>query len=438
MKLNTIQGETTAPVTYGQLSVLRSLAVLGLTGQAAANLTNLWKLPAGLTTLQVREAWRQLVAAHESLRTTYEWHNIAPTQTVHPVPPCVLENVEVEEASPAVVQRIAAAAAADTFDIKKELPWRAVVVTHRSVPCYFIAIIHHVAADNAALTILKRYFMSLLHERSLPPSVQPRDLARAEQADRRRSDAIVEHWVAAWPGFLAEDRRPDDVSERRRAEIYSLDALTAVRKIASRLGISVQSAVLAAGALALGRLTGRAEFTFSLMAANRLEPQWAPLISSLNQCAPLTVRIDERAATDSFLKRNYFQCLDSYMHGMYDVDALQERLKDKGGEPDPTFFAKHFNYLGEIDEEPTADARMRSCVNMRFSNQRSGPNLHLVAAVGRGLYIGVGASSDLLPGNQPAIVAAGIEAALINMGKADEMPLGTVSTDPVRDVFPAQ
>ncbi|MEV7187811.1 hypothetical protein [Kitasatospora sp. NPDC093102] len=96
---------------------------------------------------------------------------------------------------------------------------------------------------------------------------------------------------------------------------------------------------------------------------------------------------------------------------------------------DPTAFAKHDNFLGEVDAEPAAGSALHTGIEWRPSTQRSGPNFHLAVATGKGTLIGVGASRDYLEGNLPAVLAASIEAGLINISKGSESSLADVSLD---------
>ncbi|KPC81130.1 hypothetical protein ADK82_18045 [Streptomyces sp. NRRL S-4] len=166
------------------------------------------------------------------------------------------------------------------------------------------------------------------------------------------------------------------------------------------------------------------------MAANRLTDRWVPLVSSLNQFAPVTLTIDEEANPLEYLRAGYLQCMTAYMNGCYDVDALRTSLRQAGRqETDPTAFAKHFNFLGDVDAEPDAGSDLHTGIQWRPSTQRSGPNFHLAVATGKGILIGVGASRDYLEGNLPAVLAASIEAGLINIAKGSESSLAEVSLD---------
>jgi hypothetical protein len=421
----------TGPVTYGQLSVLRSLRIHGPDGQTVANLINFWAVPPGVETAHVADAWLRLVEAHESLRTTYDQQDATPTQTVQPFRAVRITTVELAEDTAVAAERAARELAATPIAIDQGLPWRARVATYQGDPVYLVAVVHHVAADNDALRVLESQFHQLLAGGTVTPECQPLDLALAQRADQAAARRSIGHWTGTWNELLDEDRHPDDASERRRASVYSVEGLAAAREISARLKISVQSVLFGVGVLAVARLERRDRVTFALMSANRLEPRWASLVGSLNQYAPVTVLVDESADPLAFLRDTYTRCLTAYLNGCYDVDLLTRSLRQAGcPEPDPTAFAKHFNFLGDVGPEPDADSPARTGASWRPSTQRTGPNLHLAMAVGKGVLIGVGASRDYLDGTRPALLAASIEAGLLNIATATS--LREVRLDPIR------
>lgn len=393
----------TGPVTYGQLSVIRSLGLYLAAGQPeVANQITIWPVLAGATVAHVSKACHQLAIAHESLRTTYDLQGPTPQQIVHPARLELLDELELSEHSMDAARSLAAAWAAEPIAIDSEMPWRAFVATYGGEPVYLVAIIHHIAADNGASLVLETQFGQLLAGEALPEQPQPLELASLQRADGRHR--AIEHWIDVWPSFHREDRDATDASARRRASIYDEPALTAAMAVAGRAGVSVQSLLLAVGACVLGRALGRSELTLGLMAANRLDERWAGLVSSLNQCVPVAVRLDPGAEPLSFARDVHLAGLTGYANGSFDVDELGARL----GEADPTFFSKHFNYLGPLPSEPEHGSSVRTGVEWRPSTQRSGPNLHLVGAVGQGLLIGVGASERLLSDERLGVMAGSI------------------------------
>lgn len=429
-----MSGERGTPATHGQLSVIRSLAAHGPDGQTVANLISAWEVPPGPDNAQVMDAWLRLVATHESLRTT-----LHPTddggleQRVRPFSSAPLPAVELADTTHEAALSIAADLAARPIDVESELPWRAVVATEQGDPVYLVVVVHHAAADNDALRILEGQFLAALDGAEVTAEAQPTELAEEQRA--APDVQALSHWTRVWPALEAADREPGDRSPRRRASLYSEAALAATTALSRRLRVSVQSILLAVGALAIARHERRDRVTFALMAANRLDRRWLGMVGSLNQYSPVTVAVDGSTSPDEYLTSVYPQCLTAYLHGSYDVDALAAALVEAGTpDPDPTAFAKHFNFLGPVDAEPDHASPLRTSVAWRGSTQRTGPNLHLAMASGTGLLIGVGASEDYLPGELPATVAAGIEAGLIRIAEECPRTVADLDLTPVRRV----
>ncbi|WP_405847029.1 condensation domain-containing protein [Streptomyces sp. NBC_01518] len=412
--------ERTGPVTNGQLSVLRSLEAYGVAGQAVANLISLWEVPAGANVTHVVDAWQQLVAAHESLRTSYDTGESRPVQTVWTPAAVAVPVVEVADDTYQATWRVATEWAAEPISVANAQPWRAFVAVHQGAPLYLVTIVHHVAADNGALRVLAEQFPRLVEGDFLEAQVQPLEMAVAQEGDAEGKRA-VDHWSQLWGTFAAQDRQQGDISARRRATVYTVEGLRAAKDLSLRYQVSVQAVLLAVGALVLSRIKQRDRITFGLMTANRIEDHWSSIVSSLNQCTPLSMRIDEASSPDIYMRTVYEESLNAYLYGCFDVDALKSRVNGMGiDETDPTFFSSHYNFLGQGNGEPPADSPMHTSVAWRGSAQRIGPNFHLTIAVESGLFIGVGASVDFLPGDLPAVLAASIEAGLI--GLADEPP----------------
>jgi hypothetical protein len=95
------------------------------------------------------------------------------------------------------------------------------------------------------------------------------------------------------------------------------------------------------------------------------------------------------------------------------------------------------NFLGPVDVEPEMGSAVRTGIQWRPSTQRSGPNFHLVLALGQGVLIGVGASSRYLPDDGPARLAASIEGGLLDISHNSPATLDDVRLDPVRPIGPA-
>lgn len=411
--------EVRAPLTFGQLSVVLSLAAYQPDGLQTANLINVWPVPEGAGVAQVADAWNRLVEAHESLRTTYDLGSLQ--QIIHPPSRHALPSVDIDDISAAAAHVEAMSWSVKPIPIDRGVPWRAFVATCDLEPLYLVIIVHHIAADNGAAQILERQFGELVGGSPLAPQPRPQDMARAQRI-HARPDAL-QYWETRWRGFDEADRDRTDHSARRRASVYSRPALLAARATALRTRTSVQSVVLAMGALQLGRVRRRSTLTLGLMAANRFDEEWSGLVSSMNQCVPITVDLAPTQSPDAYVRTVHLASLGAYVNGCFDVEALGSRV----GESDPTFFSNHYNYLGEILDDPSSASPLgRGEAVWRSSTQRNGPNCHLAIAVGEGLLIGVGASEAYLPGMAPEHVAHGIRSALEELANESAPYVGSL------------
>lgn len=414
--------ERSGPVTFGQLSVLRSLELyVRLSDQSVANLYYAWEVPDGVTIAQLTQAWNSLLRTHESLRTTYILKPERPIQCVHPwrlVAPLL---IEVDDSKPSTVRMACADLIDAPIDITTELPTRAAIIHRAGEPSHLCIVVHHVAADEGAARLLESQFRQELDGGPVAEPTSPIDVA-SEQLER--PSPALDFWEAKWEHFVDEDRDSSDLSRRRRASIYSARALEATRAIEAQTNASVQSIVLAIGALLLSRFLGRESVTFGLMSANRFDGSSAAnLISSQNQCAPIRVSVGLDSTAREFIRSIHLEALVAFAHGSFDVDELSRRLANRGVvDPDPTFFSKHVNYLGELPGEPFSSVGDE--VRWTESNQHSGPNFHLVSAVGRRLLVGVGASERLLPDERPAELAEAIVQTLVAVAQDPDCPIG--------------
>ena len=237
----------TAPVTYGQLSVLRSVRYNSYRGdraRAEANIDVVWSLPDGVEPARVQQAWLRLVEANETLRTVYDADRRDPVQTVRPAAPGTLEVLALTDWSRSAAETVAQVLCRRPIDIEREPPWRAVLITDGSQPRHVAVALHHVAADHLAVRLLHKQFQTLLDGGPVAVRPQPREVAVAQREFDERNQEAIEHWLQQWPTFDAEDRAGNDHSLRVQASMYSDAAARAARTLAGRVNISAAAVVL--------------------------------------------------------------------------------------------------------------------------------------------------------------------------------------------------
>ncbi|GGK72691.1 condensation domain-containing protein [Mangrovihabitans endophyticus] len=421
----------TAPLTFGQLSLLRSLQQLGPAGATEVNLAQAWRLPpdAGFETAE--RIWYDLVTHNESLRTTYEYDTAEPVQIVHSVSPQPLQRIElpgggVEAATAHVVGMAAQPMAVDT-----DLPWRAVILTESGRPRFLGLTVHHVAVDMIGMSTLRAQYEALISGRNLETGCQPRELARVQMESHAWRREVLAYWAQEWTRLAPEDRRGADPTERVQAAMRSVDGLRAARTIAERLGISLQSVVLGAVYLVLCRFTGRDRATLGLTSSNRYDERSASVVSSMNQLAPLTIAVDLAAHPHDFLTRVFESSMVAYAHGCYSVDELHDHLARHGvPDPDPMKFDCYFNFLGDSGRAPDSDGHEITSIEWQTPARRTGPSLSLLVSTGPALLVVLRASRRYLgDGDVPGILG-GVESTLIEIAAGPPADLAAVRVEP--------
>ncbi|MBP2706962.1 hypothetical protein JOL79_24560 [Microbispora sp. RL4-1S] len=367
-----------APLTFGQLSLWRSIQRLP---SEACNLPQTWALPDGASLPSVEQALEALEERHESLRTRYEPDGENDlVQAVWPVAPVRLDTVEGGDDPARVAEDAAARAGADPFDLAKDRPWRACVVTSGGVPVRLVICFHHIAVDAWAINQLHQEFLLLADGlRITEPAPTGRELA-AEQwsaARERRRKAARKFWEGVFEAAPAMEREPGTdgpegtaTLSTRWARLGSKEAGDAANRIAERLEVSLPSVVLAAFCLAVRRRTGRDRMLVAVYAHNRSDPQWEKLVAAQNQIVPLVVAPEPGEDFGELVRRVHWDSLRSYRHGAYNVDDVLElgRVHGYSGSVNGSFdgsvsgfFRYFFNYLGEYQQEHTSvDEQIRT------------------------------------------------------------------------------
>ncbi|MET7621976.1 condensation domain-containing protein [Streptomyces sp. NPDC005408] len=429
--------QTTAPVTFGQLSVIRDLELSAPDEQSDGNLTAVYALPDGTTAAEVTAAWSTLVERHDALRTVYDRTPAEPLQIVQPFQAVRLDPVELPDGTSEAAEALAEEMAEREIRVEVEHSWRAVIATHAGAPRYLVCVLHHLAVDAAACALLEEQFRTLLAGGSLgsEPVPQPVQLALAQRAEERQRRRTIEYWLTAWEGLVEEDRQAGDTSLRVKASLYSEVAMTAAVRLAERLGISVQSVILGASALSLFQLKGRERVTLGLLAGNRHDRRWDTLVSSMNQLAPITVAADRETHPDAVLRSVYTGGLERLLHGSYNMDELRERLTANGHlNPDPVLFSCYFNFLGEIAETPEPGSPSLERIEWASNAWQASPSFNLRAATGAGLHLSLTASRDYLSPEHTGLYLATVEAVLVSLANEAPSSLDEIGYAPLRRV----
>lgn len=244
-------------------------------------------LPDGTSVVDVRATLNYLARRHEVLRTVYDanarpW----PRQRVQPpgALPMVVATTE-QDGTPAAADVVHELSTTE-FDLERDWPIRAGVVTTGGEPKRLVVVFNHVGFDDWSLEVFRREFETVLTAASarrraalLPVAWQPADLARHESA---RTEAETGRAMGHWREQLA--LAPADILARRRAalgparpggpeaynaSLVSPGLLAASRDIAARWQVWPSAVHLAAYAVAMAAYTGEQVITPRWLVSHR-------------------------------------------------------------------------------------------------------------------------------------------------------------------------
>jgi hypothetical protein len=323
-----------APLTFGQLSTWRSVETFAADRLAEVNVFDVCELR-GLRTDAVLEALRCLTAEHESLRTTYHVVDGRPVQRVHRELAPRVRVLDRAEHGPLDSAAVAAQSAAEAFPVTGDPGWRAVLGTDGDRALFLALSMSHMVVDVTAIRILEDRLLELAARPGGPraaaarPGPAPRELALAQQGEtwRSRREGAEKYWRRVLAGSPPRNlpAAPSRATERRihaRLTSHRLGELAA--RAAKAHGVSPQSVYTAMTAAALARIVGRDRVLLSLMCANRFDPAWQQMISTMNQLVPVVCDAKPDTTLVQHLKRTHLAALLSYRHGAYDVDRAAE------------------------------------------------------------------------------------------------------------------
>ncbi|MCP3759098.1 condensation domain-containing protein [Streptomyces sp. TBY4] len=339
-----------APLTFGQLSTWRSMETFTPERLMEVNVPATWDIR-GIGTDAALGALRKLAERHESLRTTY---HVVDGQPVQRILEAAEPRIELVEDGPVDPDQNTRSLLGSAFPVTDDVGWRSALVLRDGAPQYLSLSLSHMAVDLWSVQELETQFRALVADPSteLDPAPTARELALAQRSESwaSRRKGFEKYWVNLLEKGPLHNlpASPPRTSERRIQATLTSGRLGAlVAQAAEVHKVSAQSVLAAATAVALGHALDRPRVMLSLMSANRFEPRWRPLVSTMNQLAPLVCEPDPDTPIATYLKRTNLRAMMAYRHGCYDVDRASELTTGTGFAHDAWF-----NYLVDAPSSP--------------------------------------------------------------------------------------
>ncbi|MBH0779872.1 non-ribosomal peptide synthetase [Nocardia bovistercoris] len=326
---------------------------------AAYNMPLAVRLEGPLDLEALRAGLFDVIARHESLRTTFPETAEGPYQLIHPAAeiPLTLEPVEV-----AGGDAVAAATefACYEFDLRKQAPIR--VALYRTGPDshLFAVVLHHIVGDGWSIAPLARDLMTAVTARAagsaprwVPLPVQYADFALwqrellGEESDPASAlSRQLTYWRAELTGLpdqldLPLDRpRPMRRSTDGGRVEFAISAETrrAAAELAAAKGVSMFMVLHATLAALLSRLCGTTDITIGTPIAGRSDPALDELVGMFVNTLVLRTEVDPASGFDRMLDAIRETDLNAFANADVPFERLVEAVNpERSGARHPLF-----------------------------------------------------------------------------------------------------
>ncbi|WP_227982415.1 amino acid adenylation domain-containing protein [Nocardia spumae] len=305
----------------------------------------------------LRAALLDVLARHESLRTTFPDSPTGPVQVIHPAAeiPLALEAID---ATGADALALATEYAGYGFDLRSQAPMRVALYATGPDRHVFLLVLHHICGDGWSVAPLARDLMGAVAARTTgqapqwaPLPVQYADFAlwqRELLGDETDPTSALSRQLAYWRTALADlpDQLdlPLDRPRRRQRETtggrveFTIAAATrrAVAELAAERGVSTFMILHAALASLLSRLCNTTDIAIGTPIAGRSDPALDDLVGMFVNTLVLRTEVDPAAGFDRMLDRVRETDLDAFANADVPFERLVEVVnpsRDSGRHP---------------------------------------------------------------------------------------------------------
>ncbi len=323
---------------YPASSAQKRLYVLGqIEGPSTVyNMPGIMMAEGRLDRDRLENAFRQLAARHEALRTSFEVVRGEPVQRVHKEADFEIKYMECseEEAGEAVKRFIR------PFDLGKVPLMRAGLIKTEEDRHMLMVDMHHIISDGVSLDIFIKEFTSLYSGQTLPElRIQYKDFSEWQNSlfNSGEIKKQKEYWLDVFSGEIpvldmpADYPRPGIQSFEGDSIAFAIDReLTdKIRALSSRMGITVYMALLGAYNIMLAKYSGQEDIVVGSPIAGRPHADVGNIMGMFVNTLAMRNYPKGSKTIEEFLKEVKENCIKAYENQDYQFEELVERLEIK-------------------------------------------------------------------------------------------------------------
>ncbi|WP_281887483.1 non-ribosomal peptide synthetase [Paenibacillus sp. YYML68] len=375
---------------YPVSSAQKRLFILSLLpgGETGYNMPGVLQLDGALDIAGLEAAFRQLIARHDTLRTSFELVEGEPKQQVHDAVHFALERIDLQneagvaEASEAEAIAAAIQAFVRPFDLAKAPLVRSGLIELAAERHLLLVDMHHIISDGVSLSVFIDELARLYAGEELAPMhLQYKDYAVWQQAGEG-ADKLKQQEAYWLDTFRQEVPVLDLPADYPRPAVQSFDgaryeftldreAANSLRQLAKQTGSTLYMVLLAVYTTLLHKYTGQEDIVVGVPVAGRSNADLEPIIGMfVNTLALRQYPAGEKSFSDYLLEVKEGS-LQAFSHPEYPFEDLVEQLKLKKDMSRNPLFDTMFELKNIDTTEPRMDG-------LRISSY---PNPHASAKV---------------------------------------------------------
>ncbi|KZE78885.1 non-ribosomal peptide synthetase [Paenibacillus elgii] len=298
------------------------------------NMPGVMKLDGPLDRVRMEEAFRRLIARHETLRTSFDTVNGGePVQRVHQEVAFSVEFMQAgEEEAAELVQRFVR-----PFDLTQAPLFRVGLIETGQDRHILMFDMHHIISDGTSIGVLVQEFVRLYGREDLPPlPIQYKDYAVWQQGQKQseRYRRQESYWLDVFSGDLPVLDLPTDYARPAvrsfSGSVYEfvLDRgqSEGLRRLAAQSGTTLYMVLLAAYTALLGKYSGQEDIVVGTPIAGRPHADLSGLIGMfVNTLAIRSYPSGEKPFL-AYLQDVREHALHAYENQDYPFEELVEKL----------------------------------------------------------------------------------------------------------------
>ncbi|AUS26695.1 bacitracin synthetase [Paenibacillus polymyxa] len=302
-------------------------------GEVSYNMPGALIIEGSLDKKRLEQAFRQLIARHEALRTRFDMVDGEVIQWIESSAPFSVEYVQAsEEETPQYAQDFVRA-----FDLAQAPLLRVQLIENGPGRHVMLYDMHHIISDGVTEGIIVQEFSQLYEGQELPPlRIQYKDYAVWQHADMQseRLRAQESYWLKTMSGEIPALDMPTDFTrpavqrlEGTRFEFaIRMEDSEQLKQLAAQTGSTLYMVLLAAYSTLLHKYTGQEDIIVGTPIAGRPHAELGSLVGVfLNTLAIRNYPCGDKTFLD-YLQEVKEHALRAYEHQEYPFEELVEKL----------------------------------------------------------------------------------------------------------------